>query len=1160
MSVSANSRVAAQRLNCGLVLCLLCFFPFLVRPAWGQESSTGVSVSDQASPVTAEGVQAQLDRTNADATLDETLKSKLVPLYTQALEQLRSSKEWADKAAQFEAEAAAAPDEIQANEKKRRQPPATPEAPEETTAGLEQRLAQIESELVAARQDRDALKEEGAQRAERRKQLPELLTSARQRLAELPPASPAVTETTEPPQLVEAGRVLAVAQKQALEYEIRAYEVQLQTYEIRGQLREVRLEQAIRKVAQLEESEKVLRRAVGERRQEEAREAVRETQRALLETAHATPRVRNAAEELAEANAALAARRTGPNGLLMKVDSTSAELAQVQAQLAALRDQSKSIRQKVEAAGLTNAIGLLLRRQMTELPDARAHRRNVRARRQVTAQVQFEQIELGEQRSAVADVESLLQHMLSVAGISPEAEQRATIESLFRELLQSQKDTLDALYADYDRYFEELVDLDSSEQRLIEESEQLAAYIDEHILWIVSGSVLGLGEFKGAWAAVAWLFSARQWAEVPRASWADLRGVPFLYLLALVVLGGLFWARRRSAGWLRHLSEQASGASCTSYRVTLQALSATFIRAAFVPALIGYLGWRFATNPSGTAFVGGVGTALRDVALVVLSFFVLRETALPAGLAEVHFGWPAAPTAVLRRHVGWLLAATAPCLFVVSLTHEWGDEAWRESLGRLVFMANLVAAAVFAHKLMHPTKGDARRIRDLTHPGGRSRWHYVWYVVSLLAPLSLFVLAWRGYFYTAFRLGTRLYGTACLLLAVFLIRAMILRWLLIVRRCLAMENERQRRESERVASSGATEEQADAKKAGVDLAKLDAQTYRLVQSFVVVAMVLGMWFIWAKELPALGVLERVELWDNTKVVSEVFTGADGVKSVQTREAPAPISLADLALAVVIGVLTFLLTVDVPGLVEVIVLKRLNLGTGERFAITTLIRYAITLIGVVLVFKTLGVGWAKLQWLVAAVGLGLGFGLQEIFANFISGLILLFERPIRVGDTVTVGGVSGQVSRIRMRATWITDFDRKELVVPNKEFVTGQLVNWTLTDPVIRIIIPVGIAYGSNTVLVEKILYEVAEKNPFVLKDPPPIVLFKEFGESSLNFELRAYCADVNLYLDAQHSLHMAIDGAFREAGIRIAFPQRDIHIRSVSDGFPLPDKDGGKRL
>jgi potassium efflux system protein len=188
--------------------------------------------------------------------------------------------------------------------------------------------------------------------------------------------------------------------------------------------------------------------------------------------------------------------------------------------------------------------------------------------------------------------------------------------------------------------------------------------------------------------------------------------------------------------------------------------------------------------------------------------------------------------------------------------------------------------------------------------------------------------------------------------------------------------------------------------------------------------------------------------------------------------------------------------------------------------------------------------------------GIGFGLQEIVANFISGLIILFERPIRVGDAVTVGEISGTVSRIQIRATSITSWDRKELLVPNKEFIVGRLVNWTLSDQILRVDIPVGIAYGSDTEKATEVLLRVAKENPKVLDDPPPTVLFLSFGASSLDFELRAFSPDLQSFLPLRHELHMAVDRAFREAGIEIAFPQRDIHVRSAAGILPVAAKEG----
>ena len=159
-----------------------------------------------------------------------------------------------------------------------------------------------------------------------------------------------------------------------------------------------------------------------------------------------------------------------------------------------------------------------------------------------------------------------------------------------------------------------------------------------------------------------------------------------------------------------------------------------------------------------------------------------------------------------------------------------------------------------------------------------------------------------------------------------------------------------------------------------------------------------------------------------------------------------------------------------------------MDAGARYAYTTISRYTITTVGVIVTLGLLGVRWSSLQWLIAALSVGLGFGLQEIVANFVSGLIVLFERPFRIGDLVTIGDTSGRVNRIRIRATTILDWDRRELIVPNKEFITGKLINWSLTDQTTRIGVSVGVAYGTDTALVKEILNKIAREHPLVLKE------------------------------------------------------------------------------
>ena len=195
---------------------------------------------------------------------------------------------------------------------------------------------------------------------------------------------------------------------------------------------------------------------------------------------------------------------------------------------------------------------------------------------------------------------------------------------------------------------------------------------------------------------------------------------------------------------------------------------------------------------------------------------------------------------------------------------------------------------------------------------------------------------------------------------------------------------------------------------------------------------------------------------------------------------------------------------------------------------------------------------------SALGVGIGFGLQGVVNNFVSGLILLFERPVRVGDYIETVGNWAEIKRIGLRSTTVQTFDQADVIIPNADLVTNQVTNWTLSNRRVRLIIPVGVAYGSDVPLVIETLVACSIENAKVAKTPPPQVLFLSFGESSLDFELRVWVLDADDRLLAKSELHQEIDRRFQEANIEIAFPQRDLHLRSVDESVILrPPETGG---
>jgi potassium efflux system protein len=234
-----------------------------------------------------------------------------------------------------------------------------------------------------------------------------------------------------------------------------------------------------------------------------------------------------------------------------------------------------------------------------------------------------------------------------------------------------------------------------------------------------------------------------------------------------------------------------------------------------------------------------------------------------------------------------------------------------------------------------------------------------------------------------------------------------------------------------------------------------------------------------------------------------------------------------------------------------VLPRYRVEKGVQLSITRLINYAIIFIGFCILLRVLGFELNQLAILGGALGVGIGFGLQAIVNNFVSGLILLFERPIKVGDTIQLGTEFGEVKSLGLRATIVQTFDNAEIVVPNSDLITAQVTNWTLANRKVRVKVPVGVAYGTDVTKVIDILLGCAKENPMVLTTPKPVALFLAFGASSLDFELRLWIPEFLDKLQVLSDLNQDIENEFALNGIEIPFPQSDIHLRSVDKGVVL---------
>jgi potassium efflux system protein len=284
----------------------------------------------------------------------------------------------------------------------------------------------------------------------------------------------------------------------------------------------------------------------------------------------------------------------------------------------------------------------------------------------------------------------------------------------------------------------------------------------------------------------------------------------------------------------------------------------------------------------------------------------------------------------------------------------------------------------------------------------------------------------------------------------------------------------------------------------------------------------------------------------------------GLLSADIRIGAISVSFTDILTAVVVFLLVSMGTKWTTGLVDKKLLQRSRLDAGERDSIMTLVNYAGVVTGILIALAIVGVGLSKLAIVAGALSVGIGFGLQSIVNNFVSGLILLFERPIKMGDWVVVPSGQGHVKHIGARATEIQTFDRASILVPNSELVSSAVQNWFYKGRLGRLHVAVGVSYGSDPEQVRDILLDCAKQHPAVSSYPAATVNWKEFGESSLDFELRAFVSDYEHAYTVRSELRFAIFKAFKDAGVEIPFPQRDLHMRpdgTPVDGVVAPEHD-----
>jgi len=1088
------------------------------------------------------------------SALPEASRARVLELYDAAIGALEAAAGYREEAAAFERERLGVARTADALRAELDRPVPAPRSRLPEDADVERAEAELARERARLGAHRSALRDYerlAEERTATRNEFARRLGALDQRIEVLGDELRTAPQRESHPESTRAMRSSLLARRDATSAEVESLRAELVLLDARGTLIPWKIDRAQRHVEQSEGLVALLERATRDLH----RRANLESLRSVREQCSAAVELDSGLAAIARETENLAELLWGERGVVARDEQTVISLGETRKYVSDLDRIVQLTRRKFEAYGYRGSLSRWWPEIPEDFPGPGDLAARIRVLEEQIPEAQHQLIRFEQDRARIRERGTQALDLVREGGVNDE------VRAGTRRLFVTQRELLDQLIRLQGRYTSRLVELETVARHFLSEVERVQSFLYEHLLWARSVPRPIIPRPADIGQALGWFFSAEDWGRVLAGARRTVAAAPVasLALAALfVLLLVLRPALKRRITTLGQRAQSEGG----SLRDTLEALLETVLLAAPLPLAL-FVAGRSLADTRASTFDDAAAQAFLYLASVAALLELARQLLAPRGLAEAHFCWPRRFTRPAHRGLLWPQAVLLPLLFValhlatagIRLVSPAELQVYNNSLGRIAFVIGMAVLGVALLGLFRPRKTvePDEPDRGTLSSNRLSAYGYPFALLTTALPA---VLAAAGFYITGLLLAYQMLRTLWLVLGLLIAAGLMYRWRVACRRRMARE-------------SGVENEPTSV---------AEFQVRKLFRFAVALVAAIGLYSIWYDAMPTLRLLERVQIWPHVAMIEEPDRGlalsdpsaiepaaspseqrgADtaappslpGLPAVATDDAAGsaatvsdsdPLTLWKLLEALLAALITVVLVQNVPGLLEFLLQRRTLLDQGVRIAVGTLIRYTIIIIGVSVVFGLLGVSWSRIQWLAAALTFGLGFGLQEIVANFVSGLILLLERPVRVGDAVTIGNLQGRVNRIQIRATTITLWDRSEMIVPNKEFITTKLINWTLSDSRRRIDVPLRVAYGAEPERVKALLAAVAQAHPDVFDDPPPQILLIEFGDDSLHFELRVF-VDFGEGLRVKDELHMAINRVFRENGVEFALPRLDIRM------------------
>ena len=800
-----------------------------------------------------------------------------------------------------------------------------------------------------------------------------------------------------------------------------------------------------------------------------------------------------------------------------------------------LTQTQRTIDEQISALQGTLVLSRIIQQQKQKLPT----NLNIQGLSKQIADLRVQIFDITQKRNELYDIDAYISKIEQDENKSFTPAEKTQLTNLLTERRKVGSDLIKSL----NNQLNLAISLELTQQQITQISDQIQSKLDQQSFWVKSNNPINLDWFKKLPMSLKAQFDGiGKKLGFP----TNFDNLPYLlaYVFILFVIGGVILKfknaiKQRLAvinGEINTLrSDSQWHTPLALFYTAFLSLSGTL----WFLAACQLLGFFFVKNPQ------EFWEWSLSMAGYWWFFSFILATLRPNGIVVRHFGFSQESAANLQDVTKRVIVSVVLLLNTSIFSNVMDSGLANDVLGEI----NTIIALIFCIAIIAPRFIRTEKSFNLSDTDQRDKKIFkIVRILLQLVPVILIVLIAVGYYYTALNLITHLINTYIAWVVWTLARYTIYRGITVASRRLAyrrLQEKRQQKQQDNTDSSKSDEVVINEQEEGLALNDVRNQLLRFADLFIWTALFAIFYYVWSDLVTVVSYLRDITLWQQTS------TTEAGVVTET-------ISLFNLIVALIIVVITYILVRNIQGILEVLIFSRVKLSQGTPYTITTLLTYALVAVGGAWAFSTLGMSWSKLQWLFAALSVGLGFGMQEIFANFVSGIILLFERPIRVGDTVTINDVTGTVAKIRIRAITMIDPDRKEVIVPNKSFVTGQVTNWALSNTVTRLVVSVGVAYGSDLDLVKRLLLQAANELPTVLRDPEPRALFLNFGASTLDHELRVYVGQVADRNDTLDALNRRVNELFAENNIDIAFNQLDIFIKNKDTGEEIPFIDVAK--